>query len=129
MVSSLHVLSTIVHEAGHAAMSVVTGGGVHIIEIHSPHSGVTISWVPSWLPSVIRIAAGYAAPPLAGLGIAALLADGKVQSALILTVGCVVAVGLVAFATQQWGSTGLQQWIAYLEPGELARMTHLPGRP
>ena len=130
-VSSLHVLSTIVHEAGHATVSLVTGGGVYVIEIHGSQSGLTSSWVNSRLSSIARSAAGYAAPPLAGLGIAALLAHGQAHTVLILTtavmllvllvsrdlltIASVVAVGLVAFAAMYWGSAGMQQWVAYTE--------------
>jgi len=129
--ASLHVLSTIVHEAGHAAMSIATGGGVYVIEIHSPHSGVAYVWFTSWFSSVATRVAGYAAPPLAGLGIAVLLGRGQAHTALILTivvmvlvllvsrdlvtVASVVAVGLVVFAAGYWGSAGVQQWTAYIE--------------
>jgi peptidase M50B-like protein len=126
-----HVLNTIVHEAGHAFLAVVTGGGVYLIEITSPDGGRTFPWHPSWFSSVLSSFAGYAAPPLAGLGVAALLGDGKARPALILTVVamvlvlvvsrdaltivCVATVGFVAFAAAYWGSTGLQQWVAYTE--------------
>ena len=129
--ASLHVLSTIVHEVGHAAMSIVTGGGVYIIEVDSPHSGATHSWVRSRLSSVARSLAGYAAPPLAGLGIAALLSHGRAHTALtltavlmvlvlivsrdVVTVGSVLVIGFVAFAAAYWGSAGVQLWVAYTE--------------
>jgi peptidase M50B-like protein len=129
--ASLHVLSTIVHEAGHAAMSLVTGGGVYIIEIHSPHSGLTVSWVNSRLSSIARSAAGYAAPPLAGLGIAAMLARGHAEAVLMLTtalmvmvlivsrdlvtIASVLLVGAATFAAFYWGSAGVQQWVGYTE--------------
>jgi hypothetical protein len=131
VLASLHVVSTIVHEAGHAAVSIVTGGGVYLIAVDSPHSGMTRSWVNSWLSAVFRSAAGYAAPPLAGLGIAALLGRGHAHTVLLLTtvlmalvlvvsrdvitIGSVLAVGLVAFAAFYWGSAGVQQWVAYTE--------------
>lgn len=131
VVFSAHVLNTIVHEAGHALSAVMTGGGVYLIEITSPDGGRTVPWHPSRFSTVVSIFAGYAAPPLAGLGIAALLGYGKAQAALILTVVamalvltvsrdvltivCVAAVGLVAFAAVYWGSTGLQQWVTYTE--------------
>ncbi|MEV6646898.1 M50 family metallopeptidase [Amycolatopsis sp. NPDC051371] len=62
------VLGTFVHEGGHALMSVLTGGGVYRVAIFSPDSGVTWSWVPSRLSSILTSAAGYAMPSLAGLG-------------------------------------------------------------
>lgn len=129
--TSLHVLSTIVHEAGHAAMSVVTGGEVHRIEIHSARSGATVSSRSSWLSGIVKSAAGYAAPPLAGLGMAALLNRGQVHTVLVLTVAAMVLVlpvsrgwrtvaavlviGWVAFAALYWGSARVQQMVSYTE--------------
>jgi hypothetical protein len=126
-----HTLSTIVHEAGHAASAVLTGGGVYVIRVTGPGSGVTYHWRPSWFSRVICGFAGYAAPPLAGLGIAALLADGKVQAVLILTIvamalvltvsrdpltiGCVLVVGFGAFAVLAWGPVWTQLLYAYTE--------------
>lgn len=127
----LHVLSTIVHEAGHAAVSAVTGGEVHRIEIHTPRSGVTFSSRGSWLSGIAKSAAGYAAPPLAGLGMAALLDRGQAHTVLVLTAAAMVlvlpvsrgwrtlasvlAVGWVAFAALYWGSAQVQQLVAYTE--------------
>jgi hypothetical protein len=126
-----HVLSTIVHETGHAASAVLTGGGVYLIKVTSPDGGHTIPWHPSWFSSVVGYFAGYAAPPLAGLGIAALLSEGKVGPVLVLTVVtmglllvvsrglltvvCVTAVGFVAFAALYWGPVEVQLLVAYSE--------------
>ncbi|MFE9747140.1 M50 family metallopeptidase [Saccharothrix saharensis] len=46
-------LGTVVHEAWHAAAGVLTGGGVHMIKVDTPHSGMTRTWYPSWLSRVI----------------------------------------------------------------------------
>ena len=126
-----HALSTIVHEAGHAASAVLTGGGVYLIKITSPDGGHTKYWHPSWFSSVVSKFAGYAAPPLAGLGIAALLAEGQVRPVLVLTVVAmglvllvsrglltifsVAAVGFLAFAALNWGSVEVQLLVAYTE--------------
>jgi hypothetical protein len=129
--TSLHVLATIVHEAGHAAATVVTGGDVHRIEVHTPRSGATRFSRNSWLSAIVRSAAGYAAPPLAGLGMAALLNRGQAHTVLVLTVAAMVlvlpvsrgwrtiaavlAIGWVAFAALYWGSAQIQQLVAYTE--------------
>lgn len=131
VVVSFHVLSTIVHEMGHAVVTVATGGVVRAVAIDSPRSGSTHRLGPSWPASIIISAAGYAAPPLAGLGIAALIDRGQPRSALLLTVvamglvllvsrdfrtwAAVVVVGFVVFAAVYWGSAGLQLWVAYTE--------------
>jgi hypothetical protein len=126
-----HVLSTIVHEAGHAASTIVTGGGVYLIKVTSPGGGHVIPWHPSWFSSVVGTFGGYATPPLAGLGLAALLAEGKVAPALVLTtvamalvltvsrdlltVVCVGTVGFAAFAALYWGPVEVQLLVAYSE--------------
>jgi len=125
------VLSTIVHEAGHALSRILTGGQVGSIRIDSPDSGETKTSKGSWLASILVGFAGYATPPLAGLGIAVLIDGGKARSALVvtivvmslvltvsrglLTVLYVVTIGFVAFGVVYWGSTGLQLWVAYVE--------------
>jgi Peptidase M50B-like len=127
----LHMLSTIVHEVGHVTVSLIAGGKGHKIVIDSPFSGVTYSPKAPWLATIARIAAGYAAPPLAGLGIAALLDRGHAHTVLILTAALMVlvfpvsfgvlskasvgAVGFATFAAMYWGSAGVQQWVAYTE--------------
>ncbi len=131
MMFGFTVLGTITHEAGHGVASVVTGGGVQFIEIHSPDSGRTWTWYPSWPSAVITSAAGYATPPLVGLGFAALLGQGKAPMVLaltvasmalilavsrdVLTVSSVVLVGALAFVVVRWGSIDAQHWLAYTE--------------
>jgi hypothetical protein len=131
VVVSFHVLSTIVHEMGHAVVTVATGGAVRAVVIDSPRTGSTQSSGISWLTSIIVAAAGYAAPPLAGLGVAALIDRGQPRAALALTVvvmglvllvgqglrtrASVVVVGFVVFAAMRWGSAGLQLWVVYTE--------------
>src|SRR5690242_1125294 len=63
----VNAFGTLVHEVGHAAAAVLTGGGVYLVNVDSPDSGVTYGWYRSWLSGVLTSAAGYAAPPLAGL--------------------------------------------------------------
>src|SRR4051812_12190004 len=89
------------------------------------------SWSPSWWSSFLTSLAGYAAPPLAGLGAASLLSRGHAPTVLALTatamalilivargayaVVTVLAVGVVAVAALYWGPTWVQQWVAYTE--------------
>lgn len=126
-----NVLSTVMHEAGHALLSIVTGGGVFRIEVTSADAGLTRTWSTSRWSRVPTLFAGYALPPLAGLGAAALLHRGLAPAVLALTVlamalvllvsrdlltfGIVVALGAAAFATLQWGPGWLQNTLAYLE--------------
>ncbi|MET9265356.1 M50 family metallopeptidase [Amycolatopsis sp. NPDC004079] len=126
-----NVLSTVVHEGGHALLSVVTGGGVFQIEVTSAETGLTRTWSTSRWSRVLTLVAGYATPPLAGLGAAALLHRGLAPAVLALTVlamvlvllatrdaltlGIVVALGAAAFATLKWGPDWLRNTVAYLE--------------
>lgn len=126
-----NVLSTTVHEAGHALAGCVTGGGVWVIQVHTPDSGVTHTWYPTRLSSIAISMAGYVAPPLAGLGAARLLSRGHAPMVLALTVAamvlilivtrdvitlaCVVTIGVVAAVTLYWGPVWVQHWVAYTE--------------
>jgi len=128
---AFNVVGTIAHEFGHAVGGVVTGGGVYLIQVHTPHSGVTYSWFYSRFSNFVSTFAGYALPPLAGLGAASLLARGHAPMVLALTIAAmvlilfvtrdlitlvsVVTVGLAAVAALYWGAEWVQHWIAYTE--------------
>ena len=127
----LNVLSTAVHEGGHALVCCVTGGGVRVIRVDSPDSGVTRFWHHSQFSVLLTTLAGYAMPPLAGLGAAALLVRGHAPMVLALTVAAmllfllvtrdlltlavVVGIGAVAGGALYWGPVLLQQVVAYAE--------------
>jgi len=146
LLSRLNLLGTFVHEGGHALVSVLTGGGVYRFEIFSPDSGVTWTWYRSRLSVIASTAAGYAMPPLAGLGTASLLHRGHAAAVLTLTVAAaavllfvsrdlltlavVAGIGLSAFAALAWAPGWLQTVLAYTEAwllltSELAGLGHL----
>lgn len=104
------------------------------------------NWLPSRFSGILTSAAGYAAPPLLGLGIAVLIEQGKTNVVLILTVACaaalllltrdlitlgtVLTVGGIAFVTVCWGTELIQAMVACLEAwllllGELSGLLHL----
>lgn len=73
---SRHVL-TLVHEASHALVAVLTGRRLAGIRLHSDTSGLTVSvGRPTGPGMVATAAAGYVGPALTGLVAAALLARG-----------------------------------------------------
>lgn len=125
------VLSTIFHEAAHGLVCLLAGGRVGAIKINSPDTGFTLNLGLSWFSSVLAAFAGYAAPPLAGLGVAVLIDGGQARTALVLTVVVMVlvltvsrgfltvayvgAIRFVVFAVVYWGSPELQLWVAYVE--------------
>jgi hypothetical protein len=124
-------LGTLFHEGGHALVSILTGGGVARVAVDSAESGGTWSRDLSAFAAILTSAAGYAMPPLAGLGAAALLHRGLVPAVLTLTVIAmlfillftrdvltfvvVVAVGAVMFCALRWAPPWLKSGIAYAE--------------
>jgi hypothetical protein len=131
VVYGANFLGTLFHEGGHALVSILTGGGVVRIEITSAESGGTWQWNPSPFARVLATAAGYAMPPLAGLGAAALLHRGLAPAVLTLTFAAmlfillftrdvltfvvVLVVGAVVFAALRWAPPWLKNGIAYAE--------------
>lgn len=83
---------TIAHEGGHALVALLVGRRLAGIRLHSDTSGVTLSRGRPRGPGMVATAmAGYLAPPLLGLGCAALLASGHITALLWLTVLVLVA--------------------------------------
>ncbi|WP_306323392.1 MULTISPECIES: M50 family metallopeptidase [unclassified Streptomyces] len=83
---------TIAHEGGHGLVALLMGRRLDGIRLHSDTSGLTVSrGKPSGLGMVLTAAAGYTAPPLLGLGGAALLSDGHITLLLWLATALLVA--------------------------------------
>jgi Peptidase M50B-like len=94
---------TIAHEGGHAFMALLTGRRVSGVRVLRSTAGVTVSeGNPAGPGIVLTAAAGYLAPPLLGLGAAALLATGHLAGMLILSL-----VLLAALATALRNAYGL----------------------
>lgn len=76
---------TIAHEGGHGLVAVLSGRRLDGIRLHSDTSGLTVSrGRPHGLGMVLTAASGYTAPPLLGLGGAALLGAGHITALLWL---------------------------------------------
>jgi hypothetical protein len=76
-------LVTLVHEAGHAVIAVLTGRRLNGIRLHTDTSGLTISSGRPRGPGMIATAAaGYLAPSALGLGSVALVNAGHTDWAL-----------------------------------------------
>ncbi|MEU5308638.1 M50 family metallopeptidase [Streptomyces sp. NPDC021562] len=70
---------TIAHEGGHGLVALLTGRQLTGIRLHSDTSGLTLSrGKPHGIGMILTAAAGYTAPPLLGLGGAALLGSGRI---------------------------------------------------
>ncbi|RPF36120.1 MULTISPECIES: M50 family metallopeptidase [unclassified Streptomyces] len=83
---------TIAHEGGHGLIALLTGRQLTGIRLHSDTSGLTVSrGKPHGLGMILTAAAGYTAPPLLGLGGAALLAAGHITLLLWLATALLVA--------------------------------------
>ncbi len=84
---------TIVHEAGHALVAVLVGRRLRGITLHSDTSGVTVSRGKPTGPGMVCTAlAGYIAPSLVGLGLAALVTAGKITLMLWVLTALLLAV-------------------------------------
>jgi hypothetical protein len=83
---------TIAHEGGHALVALCTGRTLTGIRLHSDTSGLTVSrGKPRGLGMVLTALAGYTAPPLLGLGGAALLSEGRITLLLWLATALLLA--------------------------------------
>jgi hypothetical protein len=83
---------TIVHEAAHAVVAVLTGRRLTGIRLHSDTSGLTLSvGKPDGPGMVATAAAGYLSAPLLGLCGVAVLAAGWVTVTLWVIVGLLLA--------------------------------------
>ncbi|MFJ3303029.1 M50 family metallopeptidase [Streptomyces sp. NPDC086549] len=83
---------TIAHEGGHGLVALLTGRQLTGIRLHSDTSGLTVSrGKPTGMGMILTAAAGYTAPPLLGLGGAALLAAGHITLLLWLATALLVA--------------------------------------
>lgn len=82
---------TIAHEGGHGLVALLTGRRLEGIRLHSDTSGLTVSrGRPTGPGMILTAAAGYTAPPLIGLGGAALLAADHITAFLWLATGLLV---------------------------------------
>ncbi|MEU3250950.1 M50 family metallopeptidase [Streptomyces sp. NPDC006997] len=83
---------TIAHEGGHGLVALLTGRTLTGIRLHSDTSGLTVSrGKPYGLGMILTAASGYTAPPLLGLGGAALLGAGKITLLLWLATALLLA--------------------------------------
>ncbi|EFQ84228.1 hypothetical protein HMPREF0063_10944 [Aeromicrobium marinum DSM 15272] len=85
--------ATLVHETGHAAVAVLTGRRLTGIRLHADTSGLTVSRGRPRGPGMIATAAaGYPAPSVVGLALALAVGTGRVDLALWIALGTLVAV-------------------------------------
>jgi hypothetical protein len=83
---------TIAHEGGHGLAALLTRRRLSGIRLHSDTSGLTLSYGrPTGPGMILTAAAGYTAPPLLGLGGAALLAAGRTGQFLWIAIALLVA--------------------------------------
>ena len=96
-----HVI-TIVHEAGHALVAVLSGRRLASIRLHSDTSGLTVTKGKPYGPGMVLTGfAGYVAPSLLGLGFAALLGADRVTALLVACV--VLLVGVLMWVRNVYG--------------------------
>jgi hypothetical protein len=94
---------TIAHEGGHGLVALLTGRRLTGIRLHSDTSGLTVSrGKPHGLGMILTAAAGYTAPPLLGLGGAALLGAGRIT--LLLWVATALLVVMLVMIRNAYGA-------------------------
>ncbi|MFE1298515.1 M50 family metallopeptidase [Streptomyces sp. NPDC058731] len=94
---------TIAHEGGHGLVALLTGRQLTGIRLHSDTSGLTVSrGKPYGLGMILTAAAGYTAPPLLGLGGAALLAAGRIT--LLLWIATALLVAMLVMIRNAYGA-------------------------
>ena len=83
---------TIAHEGGHAVVALLSGRQLQRILLHSDSSGVTLSRGRPDGPGMVATAfAGYATPPLLGLGAGVLVAQDAIPAMLGLAIVLLLA--------------------------------------
>jgi hypothetical protein len=86
---------TLAHEGGHALVALLAGRRVDGVRVMRSTAGVTVSEGHAAGPGIIlTAAAGYLAPPLLGLGAAALLATGHLAGMLLLSLVLLAALAV-----------------------------------
>jgi hypothetical protein len=94
---------TIVHEAGHAVVALLTGRRLTGIRLHSDTSGLTLSvGKPTGPGMILTMAAGYLAPSAVGLAGVVLLAFDQVT--LTLWGATAVLLGMLLMARNAYGT-------------------------
>ncbi|MFE2300555.1 M50 family metallopeptidase [Streptomyces sp. NPDC059445] len=94
---------TIAHEGGHGLVALLTGRSLSGIRLHSDTSGLTVSrGKPTGLGMILTAAAGYTAPPLLGLGGAALLGAGHIT--LLLWVATALLIAMLVMIRNAYGA-------------------------
>jgi hypothetical protein len=94
---------TIAHEGGHGLVALLTGRRLTGIRLHSDTSGLTVSrGKPHGMGMILTAAAGYTAPPLLGLGGAALLAAEHIT--LLLWVATALLVAMLVMIRNAYGA-------------------------
>jgi hypothetical protein len=86
---------TMAHEGGHALVALLAGRRVDGVRVMRSTAGVTVSEGHAAGPGIVlTAAAGYLAPPLLGLGAAALLASGHLAGMLLLSLVLLAALAV-----------------------------------
>lgn len=94
---------TIAHEGGHGLVALLTGRTLTGIRLHSDTSGLTVSrGKPYGIGMILTAASGYTAPPLLGLGGAALLDAGHIT--LLLWVATALLLAMLVMIRNAYGA-------------------------
>ncbi|MPY79293.1 MAG: M50 family peptidase [Actinophytocola sp.] len=93
---------TIVHEAGHALVALLSGRRLHGILLHSDTSGVTVSRGKRTGPGMVLTSlAGYPAPAMLGVLFSALIGGGR--QGVVLVACALLVLGVLVLVRNAYG--------------------------
>lgn len=104
-------VDTMIHEFGHALVTLIVSGHVMYIELYVDHSGITQSAVTSMWEMIPIALAGYMAASLFAWFLFAMYAQGKQRRGLML-LNLIAIVSLVLFVRNGFGMIWLVGFVA-----------------
>lgn len=99
---AVRYLVTLVHEWGHATMSVMLGSGMTRITLHRGSSGLTQYESMGSLRRTLVLLSGYTAPPLLGLALSVLMSAGLIHASV-----CLIALILITSMLRMRNALGM----------------------
>lgn len=107
----LRAFNTMIHESGHAIMTLITSGKVESISLFANTEGVTESYLSSWFASVLVSFSGYIFSSLVLLTFA-LLWKRQYHKTILLIFGLLAVVNLVLWVRNLYGIMWLVLFIS-----------------
>lgn len=98
----LRAFNTMIHESGHALMTLLTSGRVESISLFANTEGLTESYITSWFASVLVSLSGYIFSSIALIAVA-LLWKKQYHQTILLLFGVLAVVNLLLWVRNFYG--------------------------